>query len=288
MKKDYGRRVCPGCGRELPEELHFCLYCMARLDEDEAEAVVATKRKNRKIIVAVLLCLALCLAGAAGYYFVCPETELPGAKTAWREQSMVSMLAEVRGKAEALSDNLSGNIVAEVQAQLGLAAGKEVLVIAYGDTPQNDTSQGDTNLQGDTVNPPSGETVVPLAGWFIADIPQLLVDIKEEFQRRGVTAEIVTTYEEYQNSTLRKLGGAWDVPVCWDDFYLSYMPGRPCGEEYQEQQVRQFANNTVNGIWDVFEENPEIIAIVFDRYEYIDPWLTGEYNQKEIWVRVYY
>lgn len=288
MEKEYGRLVCPGCGRELPEELHFCLYCMTRLDEDKAEAVVTGKRYKRKVIAAVLLCLALCLAGVTGYYFACPKTELPGAEITGWEWEKISVPAEVKGTAETWLEDMSSGIVPKVCAQLGEAAGEEVLVPVDGDSLPHNVPVQDRNPSQETVNPPQGETVVPLAGWFIADIPQFLLNIKEEFQRRGVTAEIVTTYEEYENSTLRKLGGERDYPACMDDFYLSYMPGRPCGEAYMEQEARRFVDNTKDGTWDCYGEKPEIIAVVFDRYEYIDLFGTGEYNQKEIWLRLYY
>lgn len=51
-------RVCPGCGRKIPAELHFCLYCMTRLtpveDIDKKHAGIG-KRKGIYLISFFLL-----------------------------------------------------------------------------------------------------------------------------------------------------------------------------------------------------------------------------------------
>lgn len=206
------------------------------------------------------------------------------------EQDAISVLAEQSEAAKLLSEELSENIAVEVQAQLGAAAGEDVLVVAEGDTPQNDTPQGDTNPPGGETVPPSdgSNSEIPLAGWFIADIPQVLAKVKEEFQRQGVTAEIVTTYEEYRDSTLRKLGGESTAPFCWDDCYISYSPGRPCGEEMVESSADTFVQNAKYRMWDVYEENPEIIAVVFDHYDGIDTDWDRVDDAREIWLKIYF
>ena len=57
-----GQRICPGCGKKIPAELHFCLYCMTRLTplEDIDKKHAGLRKKKWICLVSVLL-----LAGVA-------------------------------------------------------------------------------------------------------------------------------------------------------------------------------------------------------------------------------
>lgn len=52
-----GQRICPGCGKKIPVELHFCLYCMTRLTpvEDIDKKHAGLRKKKWICLVSVLL-----------------------------------------------------------------------------------------------------------------------------------------------------------------------------------------------------------------------------------------
>lgn len=60
-KGDYLMRKCPYCGEELPEELHFCLYCMHELKTAQEEAACGHDRyrKKKAVVIAVLMIVGI-------------------------------------------------------------------------------------------------------------------------------------------------------------------------------------------------------------------------------------
>lgn len=60
-------KKCSHCGKELPEELQFCPYCMERTTEPVKATVPADKKKlNRKSIIIIIVAIALVLLLAVG------------------------------------------------------------------------------------------------------------------------------------------------------------------------------------------------------------------------------
>lgn len=58
-------KKCISCGREIPEEAHFCPYCMTKQNEESIKVIQRKKgRKIAIIIICVVIFLALGVAGA--------------------------------------------------------------------------------------------------------------------------------------------------------------------------------------------------------------------------------
>lgn len=63
-------KKCPHCGKDLPEELQFCPYCMERITEPVAVTVPDGKKKlNKKSIIIIIVAIVLVLLLAGGIAF---------------------------------------------------------------------------------------------------------------------------------------------------------------------------------------------------------------------------
>ena len=47
-------KFCPKCGKELPDESHFCLECGCRIDNKSGTSQISDKFSNGKIFLALI------------------------------------------------------------------------------------------------------------------------------------------------------------------------------------------------------------------------------------------
>lgn len=60
-RETYRIKKCPHCGRELPEELHFCLYCMHDMEEADKDLfyIHNGKRKHIAVLAGIIMTLVI-------------------------------------------------------------------------------------------------------------------------------------------------------------------------------------------------------------------------------------
>ena len=57
---------CVNCGKEIPEEAHFCPYCMTKQNEESIQ-IIQKKKGRKKTFIIVAIIVVICAGIAAAF-----------------------------------------------------------------------------------------------------------------------------------------------------------------------------------------------------------------------------
>ncbi len=91
---------CPHCGKEIPDQSHFCLYCMKSVTEPVTVQPVAVKRRYGRLWL-MLLCAVVAVGTASGILLLKLK---PAQQQSISANSSSSELSEEKSSAEEIGD----------------------------------------------------------------------------------------------------------------------------------------------------------------------------------------